>query len=36
VQPRSLSELGAVKGFGPVKVERYGEDVLAVVEGATG
>jgi ATP-dependent DNA helicase RecQ len=36
VQPRSLIELGTVKGFGPVKVERYGEDVLAVVEGATG
>ena len=35
-QPRSLAELGRVKGFGPVKVERYGADVLAVVEAASG
>ena len=30
-RPTSLLELGAVKGFGPTKLERYGEDVLAVV-----
>ena len=29
--PTSLHELAAVKGFGPTKIERYGEDVLAVV-----
>ena len=29
--PRSLHELAAVKGFGPTKIERYGDDVLAVV-----
>jgi ATP-dependent DNA helicase RecQ len=36
VRPTSLAELGRVKGFGPVKVERYGEDLLAVLEGAAG
>ena len=30
-RPSSLGELGSVKGFGPTKLERYGEDVLAVV-----
>jgi superfamily II DNA helicase RecQ len=33
-RPGSLTELGRVKGFGPVKVERYGEEVLAVLEAA--
>src|SRR4051794_26251373 len=31
VRPTTLHELAAVKGFGPAKIERYGEDVLAVV-----
>jgi ATP-dependent DNA helicase RecQ len=31
VQPSSLGELAAVKGFGPAKLERYGDDVLAVL-----
>ena len=30
-RPRDLSELGAVPGVGPTKLERYGEDVLAVL-----
>jgi ATP-dependent DNA helicase RecQ len=30
-RPRSLSELAAVKGFGPSKLERYGDAVLDVV-----
>jgi len=30
-RPSSLHELAAVKGFGPTKIERYGDDVLAVV-----
>ena len=30
-RPGSLHELAAVKGFGPAKIERYGDDVLAVV-----
>ena len=34
--PSSLAELGRVKGFGPAKLERYGEDVLAVVGAAPG
>ncbi len=31
VQPRSLTELAGIKGVGPAKLERYGDDVLAVV-----
>jgi ATP-dependent DNA helicase RecQ len=30
-QPRSHDELSAVKGLGPVKVERYGEELLALL-----
>ena len=30
-QPRSLAELGAIKGLGPAKLERYGDDLLAVL-----
>jgi DNA helicase-2/ATP-dependent DNA helicase PcrA len=30
-RPRDLSELGAVPGVGPTKLERYGPDVLAVL-----
>jgi len=31
LRPRTLDELAGVKGFGPVKVERYGDDLLAVL-----
>jgi ATP-dependent DNA helicase RecQ len=31
VRPQTLAELAGVKGLGPVKVERYGEAVLAVL-----
>ncbi len=31
VRPQTLGELAGVKGFGPVKVERYGEAVLSVL-----
>ena len=30
-QPRSLGELGAIKGLGPAKLERYGDDLLTVL-----
>jgi ATP-dependent DNA helicase RecQ len=30
-QPRTRDELATVKGLGPVKVERYGEELLAVL-----
>jgi len=30
-RPRTLDELAAIKGIGPVKVARYGEDVLRLV-----
>jgi DNA helicase II / ATP-dependent DNA helicase PcrA len=33
-RPRDLSELGAVPGVGPTKLERYGEEVLAVLAAA--
>jgi ATP-dependent DNA helicase RecQ len=31
LRPQSLEELATVKGFGPVKLERYGDDLLAVL-----
>ena len=31
VRPQTLGELAGVKGFGPVKVDRYGDDLLAVL-----
>ena len=34
-QPRSLGELGAIKGLGPAKLERYGEDLLTVLATST-
>jgi len=30
-RPRSLAELGQVSGVGPAKLERYGEQLLAVL-----
>jgi ATP-dependent DNA helicase RecQ len=33
-KPKSERDLAAVKGFGPAKLERYGEDVLAVIAAA--
>jgi len=30
-KPQTLDELADVKGFGPVKVERYGDDLLSVL-----
>jgi len=34
--PATVPELAAVKGFGPAKIERYGDDILAVVSELTG
>ena len=34
--PASRAELAAVGGFGPAKLERYGDDVLAVISAAHG
>jgi superfamily II DNA helicase RecQ len=31
IRPRTKDELAGVKGFGAVKVERYGDDLLAVL-----
>ncbi len=31
VQPRSLGELAQIAGVGPAKLDRYGEDVLALL-----
>jgi ATP-dependent DNA helicase RecQ len=33
-RPRDLSELGTVPGVGPTKLERYGDEVLAVLAAA--
>jgi ATP-dependent DNA helicase RecQ len=35
-RPSSATELASVSGFGPAKLERYGEDVLAVIATAGG
>lgn len=34
VRPRTLAELAAIKGLGPHRIERYGEQILQVVRGA--
>jgi ATP-dependent DNA helicase RecQ len=34
-RPRSRADLAAVSGFGPAKLERYGDDVLTVVTAAS-
>jgi ATP-dependent DNA helicase RecQ len=31
VRPRTRGELAGIKGLGPMKVERYGDDLLAVL-----
>jgi ATP-dependent DNA helicase RecQ len=35
-KPRSPADLALVSGFGPAKLERYGDDVLAVIAAAAG
>jgi DNA helicase-2/ATP-dependent DNA helicase PcrA len=30
-KPRSLPELAALKGVGPAKLERYGDEILGLV-----
>lgn len=32
--PRTLADLAGCSGVGPIKLERWGDEVLAVVEGA--
>ena len=34
-RPRTRGELATIKGFGPVKLERYGDDLLAVLDAAS-
>jgi superfamily II DNA helicase RecQ len=31
LRPQTIDELSGVKGFGPVKLERYGDDLLSVL-----
>lgn len=31
VKPRTIEELKKIKGFGPVKSEKYGEDILGII-----
>jgi superfamily II DNA helicase RecQ len=33
-KPENVRDLASVKGFGPTKLERYGDDVLAVIAAA--
>ena len=33
-KPRTHADLAAVKGFGPVKIDRYGDEVLALIASA--
>jgi ATP-dependent DNA helicase RecQ len=35
VRPQSHGELAGIKGLGPAKLERYGDDLLAVIEAAS-
>jgi superfamily II DNA helicase RecQ len=35
IRPSTKDELAGIKGFGPVKLERYGDDLLAVLGSAT-
>jgi superfamily II DNA helicase RecQ len=35
VQPQSHGELATIKGLGPAKLERYGDDLLAVIDAAS-
>ena len=32
-RPETPHELAAVKGFGPARIERYGDDILALLSG---
>jgi DNA helicase-2/ATP-dependent DNA helicase PcrA len=34
--PGSLAELGRCRGMGPIRLERWGDEILAVLEGADG
>lgn len=33
-KPRTLQELAGVRGFGEAKIEKYGKEILALVDGA--
>jgi DNA helicase-2/ATP-dependent DNA helicase PcrA len=35
-RPRTLSDLRTISGVGPAKLERYGQEVLAILDGAAG
>lgn len=34
IRPRSVGELMGISGIGPAKIERYGDQILAVIEDA--
>ena len=36
VRPKDLTELAAITGIGPAKLERYGEELLRMVQGDEG
>jgi superfamily II DNA helicase RecQ len=33
--PTTLAELGGCRGMGPIRLERWGDEILAVLEAAT-
>lgn len=33
LKPESKEELILIKGFGPVKIEKYGEDIVDIIRG---
>jgi hypothetical protein len=33
--PVTLAELGRCRGMGPIRLERWGDEILAVLEGAS-
>jgi superfamily II DNA helicase RecQ len=33
--PATLADLGRCRGMGPIRLERWGDEILAVLEGAS-
>ena len=32
MKPKTNEELIAIRGFGPVKIEKYGQDIIDIIE----
>ena len=33
LKPRTKEDLISIKGFGPVKIEKYGQDIVDIIRG---